>query len=144
MRLFVAVTPPPDALAELDAAVGVLRADWPGLRWAGLDKWHVTLAFLGEVGDERLPDLTERLERAASRQHALRLRCGRGGAFPSPAKARVLCAHIDGEPQVLLDLRRLAASVAAAARRAGAPPPDERRRYPPHVTLAPGKPPGHP
>src|SRR5260370_16909138 len=136
MRLFVAVTPPPDALAELDAAVGVLRADWPGLRWAGLDKWHVTLAFRGEVAGEGLPDLTERLERAASRQRALRLRCGRGGAFPSPAKARVLCAHIDGEPQVLSDLRRLAASVAAAAPRAGAPPPDEGRRYRPHATLS--------
>ncbi len=143
MRLFVAVTPPPDALAELDGAVGALRADWPGLRWAGLDKWHVTLAFLGEVADERLPDLTERLERAASRQRALRLRCGRGGAFPSPAKARVLCAHIDGEPQVLSDLRRLAASVAAAARRAGAPPPDEGRRYRPHVTLARSKQPAN-
>src|SRR5258708_31184361 len=142
MRLFAAVTPPPDALAEFDSAVGALRADWPGLRWAGLDKWHVTLAFLGEVADERLPDLTERLERAASRQRALRLRCGRGGAFPSPAKARVLCAHIDGEPQVLSDLRRLAASGAPAARRAGAPPPDEGRRYPPHRTPATSQQPG--
>src|SRR5260221_8247828 len=141
MRLFVAVTPPPEALAGLDSAVGALRADWPGLRWAGLDKWHVTLAFLGEVADERLPDLTERLERAASRQRALRLRCGRGGAFPSPAKARVLCAHIDGEPQVLSDLRPLAASVVAAAPPARAPPPHAGGRHPPHATLAQRKPP---
>src|SRR5258708_32011756 len=112
MRLFVAVTPPPDALAELDGAVGALRADWPGLRWAGLDKWHVTLAFLGEVADERLPDLTERLERAASRQRALRLRCGRGGAFPSPAQAPVLFAHLDRGPEVLSDFRRAPPSVA--------------------------------
>jgi 2'-5' RNA ligase len=139
MRLFVAVTPPQDALAELDAAVAALRADWPGLRWAGLDKWHVTLAFLGEVGDERLANLVERLERATGRHQMLRLRIGRGGAFPSPGKARVLCAHIEGEPQALSDLRRLAASVAAAARRAGAPSPDEERRYRPHVTLARSK-----
>lgn len=143
MRLFVAVTPPADALAELDAAVGALRADWPGLRWAGPDKWHVTLAFLGEVADERLINLTERLARASGRQHALRLRIGRGGAFPKSAKARVLCAYIDGEPQVLSELGRLAASVAAAARRAGAPPPDEGRRYRPHVTLARSKQPAN-
>jgi len=37
------------------------------------------------------------------------------GAFPSPAKARVLCAHIHGDPQAMSDLRRLAESVAAAA-----------------------------
>jgi 2'-5' RNA ligase len=139
MRLFAAVTPPQDALAELDAAVAALRADWPALRWAGLDKWHLTLAFLGEISDDRLANLTERLERAAGRHQVLRLRIGRGGAFPSPAKARVLCAHIDGEPQALSDLGRLAASVAAGARRAGAPPPDEGRRYRPHLTLARSK-----
>ena len=143
MRLFVAVTPPQDALAELDAAVGALRADWPGLRWAGLDKWHVTLVFLGEVADERLADLRTRLARAAGHHHALRLRIGRGGAFPSRAKARVFCAHIGGDPLALSDLRRLAESVAAAARRAGAPPPDEGRRYRPHVTLARSKQPAN-
>src|SRR5215469_3424734 len=139
MRLFVAVTPPPAALAELDAAVAGLRADWPGLRWAGQDRWHVTLAFLGEVAEQRLDDLGRRLERAAARHHRLRLHVGRGGAFPGAAKARVLCAHIDGDQQALADLRHLAASVAAAARRAGAPPPDEGRRYRPHLTLARSK-----
>src|SRR5215813_8359453 len=143
MRLFVAVTPPQDALAELDTAVAGLRVDWPGLRWAGLEKWHLTLAFLGEVSDDRLAALTERLEPATGRYRVLRLRIGRGGAFPSPAKARVLCAHIDGEAQALSDLRRLAASVAAAARRAGAPPPDEGRRYRPHLTLARSKQPAN-
>ncbi len=136
MRLFVAVTPPQDALAELDAAVTPLRGEWPALRWASADRWHVTLAFLGEVTEPRLDGLLERLERAAGRHRAVRLRVGRGGAFPSAGKARVLCAHISGEPDQLEGLRGLAASVAAGARRAGAPPPDEGRRYRPHLTLA--------
>ena len=136
MRLFVAVTPPAEVLAELEGAVAPLRGDWPGLRWASLDRWHVTLAFLGEVAEPKLDDLRERLERAARRHHAIRLRVGRGGAFPSAGKARVFCAFISGEPAALTDLRRLAASVAAGARRAGAPPPDEGRRYRPHLTLA--------
>jgi RNA 2',3'-cyclic 3'-phosphodiesterase len=136
MRLFVAVTPPAGVLAELDAAVTPLRGDWPALRWASADRWHVTLAFLGEVDETRLDGLRERLGRAAGRHHALRLRVGRGGAFPSAGKARVLCSHIDGEPDQLEALRALAASVAAGARRAGAPPPDEGRRYRPHLTLA--------
>lgn len=143
MRLFVAVTPPPAALVELDAAVAGLRAQWPKLRWAGPDRWHVTLAFLGDVAEERLDDLGQRLDRAATRHHGVRLRIGRGGAFPSAAKARVLCAHIEGDPQSLTDLHRLAASVAAGARRAGAPPPDEGRRYRPHLTLARSKQPAN-
>ncbi|MGN6795225.1 MAG: RNA 2',3'-cyclic phosphodiesterase [Streptosporangiaceae bacterium] len=136
MRLFVALTPPQDALAELDAAVAPCRAEWPDLRWASVDRWHVTLAFLGQVDESRLDGLRERLERAARRHHALQLRIGRGGAFPSAGRARVLCAHITGEPAALEALRALAASVAAGARRAGAPPPDEGRRYRPHLTLA--------
>ena len=136
MRLFVAVTPSEEALAELDAAVAPLRDGWPSLRWASVDRWHVTLAFLGEVAEPRLDGLRERLGRAAGRHHALRLRIGRGGAFPSAPKARVLCAHLGGEPAALTGLRGLAASVAAGARRAGAPPPDEGRRYRPHLTLA--------
>jgi 2'-5' RNA ligase len=136
MRLFVALTPPLDALAELDRAVAPLRPEWPGLRWASVDRWHVTLAFLGQVDESRLAGLSERLERAAGRHHGLQLRIGRGGAFPSAGRAQVLCAHISGEPAALEGLRGLAASVAAGARRAGAPPPDEGRRYRPHLTLA--------
>ena len=93
MRLFVAVQPPQNALKELDAAVAPLRSAWPDLRWAGQDRWHLTLAFLGEVADTRLDGLRERLARAASRHNEMRVRIGRGGAFPSPARARLLLLY---------------------------------------------------
>jgi RNA 2',3'-cyclic 3'-phosphodiesterase len=136
MRLFVAIDPPATALAELEQAVAPLRPDWPDLRWASLERWHVTLAFLGEVPEARLERLQTRLERAAGHHAAPAIRIGRGGAFPSAARARVLCSHIEGDRPDLTELSALAASVAAGARRAGAPPPDEGRRYRPHLTLA--------
>ena len=67
MRLFVALSPPQAALAELERAVAPLRASWPGLRWVGSDLWHVTLAFLGEISDGKRDELGRRLERAAAR-----------------------------------------------------------------------------
>ncbi len=136
MRLFVAISPPSNALDELAAAVAQARRDWPGLRWVGQERWHVTLAFLGEVDPARLDELTVRLERAAARHHAQRLRIGPGGAFPSPARARVLIARVESADADLSGLVALARSVAAGARRAGAPPPGEGRRYRPHLTLA--------
>lgn len=136
MRLFVALHPPPAALAELEAAVVPLRDDWSGLRWTGPDRWHVTLAFLGEVAQDKFDGLSVRLARAAGRHQPLQLRIGAGGAFPSQKRARVLISRIEGDQPAVEALAALAASVAAGARRAGAPPPDEGRKFRPHLTLA--------
>src|SRR5712691_3994231 len=125
MRLFVALSPPAAALAELEEAAAPLRESWPELRWVGADRWHVTLAFLGEVGDDKLDELARRLARAAGRHAGYPLAIGRGNAFSSIKRARVLIARIEGETQALASLSALAASVAAGARRAGAPSPDE-------------------
>lgn len=133
MRLFVGLHPPPGALAELEASVAPLRGDRPELRWTGPDRWHVTLAFLGEVADDKLDELEVRLARAAGRHQPAELRIGHGGAFPNKKRARVLISRIEGDQPALA---ALAASVAAGARRAGAPPPDEGRKFRPHLTLA--------
>jgi RNA 2',3'-cyclic 3'-phosphodiesterase len=133
MRLFVAITPPPAVLDELEAIVAPLRAAWPGLRWTSQAAWHLTLAFLGEVSEEKAAALPARLERAAHRHPVLSLSFGPGGAFPAPGRARVVWAGIRGDGAALTALAR---SVAAGARRAGAGPPDEGRAFRPHVTLA--------
>jgi 2'-5' RNA ligase len=133
VRLFVAVVPPPEVLDELEAAVAPLRPGWPALRWTGMPAWHLTLAFLGEVGDDTAAALGPRLERAAGRHPSLPVSLAGGGAFPGPARARVLWTGLRGDRRAL---GALAGSVAAGARRAGAPPPDEGRRFKPHVTLA--------
>ncbi len=130
----MALLPPPQAAAELEAVLAPLRASWPRLRWTGQpDGWHITLAFLGEVDQARLPELRTRLERAAGRHEAIDVSISQAGAFPSAARARVLWAGIKGDRRALA---ALAGSVAAGVRRAGAPPPDEGRRYRPHLTLA--------
>lgn len=133
MRLFVAVVPPRAVLDELEATVAPLRPGWPALRWTGMPAWHLTLAFLGEVGEVTAAALSLRLERAAARHPSLPLSLAGGGAFPGPARARVLWTGVRGDHRALAALAR---SVAAGARRAGAPPPDEGRRLRPHLTLA--------
>ena len=133
MRLFVSILPPDGALAELAAATEPLRLAAPELRWTSRASWHMTVAFLGDVADDKLPGLRTRLERAARRHHEQQLAIAGGGAFPSARRARIVWAGLQGDSRAL---GRLAASVAAGARRAGAPPPDEGKKYHPHLTLA--------
>jgi 2'-5' RNA ligase len=133
MRLFVALVPPPAVLADLDRAVGPLRAARTGLRWSARPDWHVTLAFLGEVTAPVADRLAPELALAAGRHAPLALAFSGAGAFPDPARARVLWGGLEGDRRALAEL---AGSVVAAAARAGAPPPDAGRPFQPHLTLA--------
>ncbi|RLU87003.1 RNA 2',3'-cyclic phosphodiesterase [Streptomyces griseocarneus] len=130
MRLFAAVTPPSEVVAELVTAVAPLRS-LPGagrLRWTEPASWHFTLAFLGEVDEALLPELTERLARAAHRHPPHELRFAGGGRFGD----RVLWVGADGERTVLRDLAR---STAAGARRAGVAV-DSTHDFRAHLTIA--------
>jgi len=133
MRLFVAISPPPTVLDELDVRLEPLRAGRGDLRWTNREAWHVTLAFLGQVDETAAARLLPRLERAARRHAAFRLAFAGAGAFPAATRANVLWSGLSGDRGALA---RLAESVAAGARRAGAPPPDKGRRFQPHLTLA--------
>ncbi|MER6997594.1 RNA 2',3'-cyclic phosphodiesterase [Streptomyces sp. NPDC000410] len=130
MRLFAAVIPPDEALRELGRAVDPLHAlpEADGLRWTERPGWHFTLAFMGEVDDALLPDLHERLGRAAHHSEDFRLRLHGGGHFGR----RVLWIGAAGG---LDAMRMLAERANAAARRAGVPM-DEHRAYHPHLTIA--------
>jgi 2'-5' RNA ligase len=127
MRLFVAVVPPRPVLLELRAALSTLPHTDGNLRWTHPESWHITLAFLGEVPKESLPELTERFARAASRATPMELAVAGGGQFDS----QVLWAGIQGDRD---RLGRLSETVAAAARRCRVRV--DERPFRPHVTLA--------
>jgi RNA 2',3'-cyclic 3'-phosphodiesterase len=133
MRLFVAVIPPASVLRELAGAVAPLAVigEADGLRWTRPDGQHITLAFLGEVDEATVPELTRRLARAARRHEPLTLRLAGGGRFGD----RTLWAGVAGDTA---RLARLADSVAAGARRGGIAV-EEGRTFRAHLTLARGR-----
>ncbi len=83
MRLFAAVLPPDEAIRELASTVHALERlpGAEGMRWTARPGWHFTLAFYGEVDEEAVPDLSERLARAARRTEPFRLSLHGGGRF---------------------------------------------------------------
>ena len=117
VRLFVAVVPPPDALAVV---ARLPRPDAPGVRWSTPDQWHVTLRFLGEVDD---PDaVVAALEGAELAPATATL--GPGVTVLGRAVLVIPVAGLDD----------LAASVVAATVALGRPP--EHRAFRGHLTLA--------
>jgi 2'-5' RNA ligase len=132
MRLFVAVTPPADALDELEAAVAPLRSSCPELRWTGRQNWHVTLAFLGQVDGAVADKLGSVLGEAVAQMHAGLVSLGPAGSFPEDrAWANVLWVGLMDQDDFLTGLSR---TVGKAAEGVGAPP-DRQKEYKPHLTL---------
>jgi 2'-5' RNA ligase len=138
VRLFVAVLPPPPVVDHLDAFLEV-RREAAAFRWSLPEQWHLTLAFSADAPDRSLDEAHERLERAAARRSAFDVRVAGGGAFPDPARARVLYAGVEGPDEtagadVRERLSHLATGTRAALSKAGAPVDGLRFRA--HLTLA--------
>lgn len=88
--------------------------------------WHVTLVFLGNVADERLPALQEIA--ATAKADAFRLRFDRLDFWPRPKIACLLASSVPPELQALVG--KLETAVAAAGL------PVEERIFRPHLTVA--------
>jgi RNA 2',3'-cyclic 3'-phosphodiesterase len=139
LRLFVAAYPPPEAIDDLAAlvselAIGQPRAAGESLRLVPPERWHQTLAFLGEVADERLPDVHAALAAAASRWPDQRpapsvALCG-GGRF-GKGRFTTVWTGVRGDTAALGDV---VTDIRQQLRRARLP--FDAKAYRPHVTLA--------
>lgn len=127
MRLFVAVDLTPEARQALAASLDGL--EMPGRAVAPPD-WHITLRFIGDVDEVTCERLVAELDQADLGE-AFRLRWGRLGAFPRPARATVLWVDVaqGAEP-----LQALAGAVETAVTTAGVAAED--RPFRPHLTLS--------
>ncbi|MFI6227553.1 RNA 2',3'-cyclic phosphodiesterase [Micromonospora echinospora] len=138
MRLFVAVHPPPEAMADLAAQVARLRiglaaAAGTNVRLADPADAHLTVAFLGEVAEDRLPAVRDALGRAVGPcrgPEPPRLRLGGGGRFGS-GRRTVLWVDVLGEVE---RLGTLAGRIRDGLDAAGLPYDD--RPFRPHLTIA--------
>ncbi len=95
LRLFVALDPSPEARAELAALVAPARERFDA-RWTAPDKWHLTLAFLGETPEEALPGVKAAVDAAAAACPPLRLWVEGAGTFGG-RRPRVLWLGLAGD-----------------------------------------------
>ncbi|MGA3539187.1 RNA 2',3'-cyclic phosphodiesterase [Micromonosporaceae bacterium DT194] len=140
MRLFVALYPPPPVREHLTAqvsrlVVGTATAAGLNVRLADPENLHLTLAFLGEVDDDRQPDVEAALAQAVADRRRWApsipmVQVGGGGRF-GRGPATVLWAGLRGDVEGLNVLSRL---VRVQLRQGRLPFDDKPFR--PHLTIA--------
>ena len=128
MRLFVALDIPQDVRARISAFAVRIRPLCPGARWARVEGLHVTLKFIGEVPDAKLPEIFKAL--AAVHGSPFEVKFENVGFFPSPKSPRVFWIGVHAGAA----LPQLAESVSGAVETAGIARED--KTYSPHLTLA--------
>ncbi|WP_238019216.1 RNA 2',3'-cyclic phosphodiesterase [Dactylosporangium sp. AC04546] len=135
MRLFIGAYPPPDVRAHFGATVGRLAVAQPmppgrSTRLAAPERWHMTIAFLGDVPDDQVDLAVEVLQGLSVEAPAVRI--AGGGRF-GRGKFTTLTARVREQG----DGSRLAAlgdGVRRALRRRRLP--FDRKPLQPHVTIA--------
>jgi 2'-5' RNA ligase len=123
LRLFVGIDFPP----ELKLQLSLLCAGIAGAKWIDPGNFHLTLRFIGEVGEDVAADIDEALSRLRARRFELRL--GGVGVFGGD-KLRTLWVGIERTAELVA----LRDKIEQGLIRAGLPP--ETRKFAPHVTLA--------
>src|SRR6185295_12701369 len=112
LRLFVGIGFPP----ELKLRLSLLCSGIAGAKWVDPGNFHLTLRFIGEVGEDLAADVDNALARLRSRPFTLQI--SGTGVFGGGDKPRSLWAGIERSPK-LVGLRD---KVEQALIRAGFPP----------------------
>ena len=129
MRLFIALTPPPEVQRAVWDAFAPLRARAMPVKWIPPDGIHLTLKFLGEVDEGRLAELSGALVDAVAGARAISLVVRGAGAFPDARRPRVFWAGVEPDPAIELLQDRVERVFGPLGF------PTEGRAFRPHLTL---------
>lgn len=131
IRAFIAIEVSDSVRTELGRLVGMLgNRPGPRVRWVRPELMHLTLVFLGEVGEDFVARAIRKLEQVTPNVPCFNCRFSGLGAFPSPARARVVWVGVGAGRD---ELRGLQSSIAVALEQLGFRP--EGRAFAPHLTL---------
>jgi len=131
MRLFIACEVPRDVQTNISEVIDDLRnRSGNAVRWIRPDGVHVTLKFLGEVPQKKLPAIKIALQEAVVRHPPFNLELSNIGTFGGREGLRIMWVGIAGD---VLRLEALVRDVNLALSVVGFEP--ERRPFRPHLTL---------
>jgi 2'-5' RNA ligase len=132
IRAFIAIDIPDDVRAAIEDAQARLKRAHVGVKisWSKIDNVHLTLQFLGYIGETLVDKIKSGLQSVATEHQPFDLPVHGAGAFPNEHRARVIwvgCDDAGGR------LKALAGSVQAAMQPLGFKP--EHHEFSAHLTL---------
>ena len=128
MRLFTGIDLPEDVREKLERLLMHLRP-CAHLKWSPVYNLHITLKFIGEWPEEKLPQLESAL-RSIPKRPAIPIEVKGLGWFPNPRSPRVFWAAVHGGGA----LESLAGDTDDALQPLGVP--KESRAFTAHLSLA--------
>ena len=129
MRLFIALTPPPDVQREVWEAFAPMRVRKLPVKWVAPENVHLTLKFLGHVPDGREAEIIGALAPAIQGTRTITLAVRGAGAFPHARAPRVVWAGVEPDPAIEILADRIERGCAPLGF------PTEGRPFRPHLTL---------
>jgi 2'-5' RNA ligase len=130
MRCFIAIDVPEDIKNSISILIKGINHRAKGIKWVPPEKIHLTLKFLGEIKEERIKEIKDRLDSISSNHRDFDISVSKIGGFPSLKNPNVLWIGIDYSE----DLKRLYEDVEDAMFDLGFE--KENRKFFPHLTIA--------
>lgn len=90
MRLFLAIDVERDIKDRMIRLQNGISARGADIRWSTADQLHMTLKFLGEVGEAQLAPLSQAVSRVAGECSAFELRISGSGCYPPEGPVRII------------------------------------------------------
>ncbi|MBL7071001.1 MAG: RNA 2',3'-cyclic phosphodiesterase [Candidatus Omnitrophica bacterium] len=131
IRCFIAIELSKEIKQALEEIESKLQETIRGVKWVNPDNIHLTLKFLGNIEASAVEDIKKILDGAASGAGPFKIKLSNAGAFPDPARPRVIWIGIDEGTKESTDLADL---IEQKAEPLGIE--KEGRPFHPHLTLA--------
>ncbi|MDP4291202.1 MAG: RNA 2',3'-cyclic phosphodiesterase [Bacteroidota bacterium] len=129
-RLFIAIKIEPDpSFTEIYHEL-ISKLEYEHLRFVEPDKMHLTLRFLGDTEEDKIPDIDRLMKKSASMIKPFTLNINNTGVFGSSYNPRVIWFGIDHSEQ----LTHLHTRIEMDLTKVGFYP--DRQNFVPHLTLS--------
>ncbi|MFO8192321.1 MAG: RNA 2',3'-cyclic phosphodiesterase [Bacillota bacterium] len=130
MRLFIAIALSEKQKKEVGVLQNRIKEYLSGVRWVRHETLHLTLRFIGETDETRLPELKKAMDETTAGESRFDFSLRASGVFPGTEKARVLWIGLgDGTSLITALTEKLNQKLTSHGFTS------EKRSFRPHLTI---------